>query len=148
MKLDELILVMLCINIMLVLGGVFDERQLYDSTLKSQAKQDGNFLPQLFKFTNNSIGDPQIQDFSDNLSGEITGLSSSGGVTVGSFEGFTDLVKLVRSLFGFLIDVMTAPFQLMANPNLGLPFEFRMMIGLPFSILYLFALVRWLRTGE
>lgn len=144
------LLLMLCINIMLVLGGIFDEAALYDTSSQGldNAKSEGNILPAFFQFTNGTTGRAEVTDFNQNISDEFSGITSAGGVNVGAFQGFTDAIALVRSIGSFLVDVVTAPFQLLFNPNLQLPYEFRMMFGLPYSLLYVFAFIRWFRTGD
>lgn len=135
-KFETILATMLCINLMLVLGGIFEP---------DAKASEGNILTKFFKFnyTTNTGG------FSDELSEESEGLFTGSFVKEGDSDfSFLDFVLIIKDLIGFLFNTITAPLQLFLNPNLNLPLQFRLMIGMPYSFLYLFTIIRFWRRGD
>jgi hypothetical protein len=66
----------------------------------------------------------------------------SGGATTGL--GFIDSIKMLLGIFKFILSSLTAPFQLLFNPMILLPMTFRILVGLPLTIVYIFGLIGFL----
>lgn len=131
----DALIIMMSINIMLVLGGVMEI-----TAPKEQGNMIGNF------YTINEGG--EVADIDPEFKLEVEGITSKGTVQEGGFEGFTDLPSSLSGIFSFIITSLTAPFQLLFNPNLELPFAFRMMIGLPLTIFWVFSIIAYWRQGK
>lgn len=129
-----LIILMICINLSLVLGGVMDA---------TAPKQEGGIISSFFN-VNNTLN---VKDMNSDFTSEAQNVTAKGVVAGTEFEGFTDTPSAVSSLVGFLFDVSTAPFQLLINPTLELPIQFRVFIGFPLSIMWIFAIVSFFRKG-
>ena len=129
-----LVIMMVCINLALVFGGAMDT---------TATKDEGGVISSFFdidsKFNSQNIG--------SEFQNTTKGVTERGVVAGTEFEGFTDTPSAVSGLFTFLFDVSTAPFQLVANPNLELPVPIRMFIGLPLSLAWIFAIISFWRKG-
>lgn len=128
----------ICINIMLTLGGYINP---------SDSVQQGNFLSGFYTLSSNTINENTGATINSDFQSQIANMPQSGGGTTTGL-GFIDGIKLFLNLFGFLIASFSAPLQLLFNPNLGLPFVFKMMVALPYTIIYIFSLIGWLRGNE
>ena len=134
-KIEGVLVTMLCINIMMVIGGVFTVDA--DNTT-------GNMLSTLFSFE----GD-EASGLSADFQEEVEGVGSEGALqTTSDFEGFTDLPRAILNMFKFLLISLTAPLVLLFNPDLQLPYQFRLMVALPMSIIWIFAIIRFFRKGD
>lgn len=131
----DILIIMMSINIMLVLGGALDI---------TSTREEGNLIGSFYTFNE----DGEARDVNAEFKEEVEGITSKGAVTEGGFEGFTDLPSAASGIFSFLIKSLTAPFQLLFNPNLELPFPFRMMIGLPLTVFWIFSLIAYWRQGK
>ena len=134
-KVEGVLVVILCINIMLVIGDVFT----VDTT-----STEGNILASLFSFEGKEAANlnPEFQS-------EVESVGSEGALqTTSSFEGFTDLPRALFGLFKFLLISLTAPLVLLFNPVLQLPYQFRLMVALPMSVVWIFAIIRFFRKGD
>ena len=131
----DLLIIMMSINIMLVLGGALDS---------TSTREEGNLIGDFYSLNEGG----EVGDIDSNFKSEVEGITSKGAVTEGGFEGFTDLPSAASGIFSFLLRSITAPFQLLFNPNLELPFAFRMMIGLPLTIFWIFSLIAYWRQGK
>lgn len=129
-----LVILMTSINLALVLGGVMDV---------TASKQEGGIISSFF-IVNSSLN---VKDMNTDFTSEAQNVTSKGVVAGTAFEGFTDTPSAVSSLVGFLFDVSTAPFQLLMNPSLELPVQFRLLIGFPLSLMWIFAIVSFFRKG-
>ena len=131
-----ILITMICINLTLVLGGIIP---INSST------QDGNFIISLFSFASN---DPTTGvSINSTFQSKVAGLPAQGGSATTGL-GFIDGIKMIADLFYFLISTISAPFQLLFNPNIILPSVFRVLVGLPLTILYIFSLIHFLRGNE
>jgi hypothetical protein len=131
-KTEAVLVIMLCINIMLVVGGVLD----VDSP-----KEEGGIISSLF-----SVGDDfKTGDLDSNFTSKLEELRQSSSTTS---TGFTDTITMFKTIFSFIFDTLTAPLQLLFNSKLGLPNVFRFMVGLPLTILWIFTIIRFLRKGD
>lgn len=131
----DVLIIMMSINIMLVLGGALD----INST-----REEGNIIGDFYVISDRG----EVGDIDPEFKSEVEGITSKGAVTEGGFEGFTDLPSAASGIFSFLIKSISAPFQLLFNPDLELPFVFRMMFGLPISIFWIFTLIAYWRQGK
>lgn len=130
-----LLILLLMINLMLVLGGVMDT---------TAEKGQGGVLSSLFDINNTN----NPKDIDEGFK-ETTQNITSGGVVSGTdFEGFTDSPSAVATMFNLLFDMSTAAFQLIFNPNISLPIQLRLILGLPLSVAWIFALIAFWRTGD
>lgn len=130
-----LLILLLMINLMLVLGGVMDS---------TAEKGQGGVLSSLFDINNTN----NPKDIDEGFK-ETTQNITSGGVVSGTdFEGFTDSPSAVATMFNRLFDISTAAFQLIFNPNISLPIQLRLILGLPLSVAWIFALIAFWRTGD
>lgn len=130
-----LLILLLMINLMLVLGGVMDT---------TAEKGQGGVLSSLFDINNTN----NPKDIDEGFK-ETTQNITSGGVVSGTdFEGFTDSPSAVATMFNRLFDISTAAFQLIFNPNISLPIQLRLILGLPLSVAWIFALIAFWRTGD
>lgn len=130
-----LLILLLMINLMLVLGSVMDS---------TAEKGQGGVLSSLFDI-NNTNNPKDIDEGFKEAAGNVT----SGGVVSGTdFEGFTDSPSAVATMFNRLFDISTAAFQLIFNPNISLPIQLRLILGLPLSVAWIFALIAFWRTGD
>ena len=135
-KYTNILITMMCINIMLVLGGVVS----IDSDIT-----EGNFLGSFFTFPNNDAS--QGASINKDFQGKLSNIPAQGGGSTTGL-GFIDGIKMLLDLFSFLLVSMSAPLQLIFNPNITLPWVFRLLIGIPLSTIYIFSLVGWLRGNE
>ncbi|GAI88022.1 unnamed protein product [marine sediment metagenome] len=134
-KIEGILVVMLCINIMLVIGGIFDV---------DTGSTSGNIIASLFAFE----GD-ETSGLSADFQEEVEGVGSEGALqTTSGFEGFTDLPRAIFNMFKFLLISLTAPLVLFFNPVLQLPYQFRLMVALPMSIVWILAIIRFFRKGD
>ena len=131
----DILIIMMSINIMLVLGGALDITATSDQ---------GNMIGDFYKVNEGG----EVADIDEEFKAEVEGITSKGAVHEGGFEGFTDIHSSISGVFSFLIKSITAPFQLLFNPNLELPFEFRMMVGLPLTIFWILSLISYWRQGK
>ena len=123
-----LLITLFAINVMLVVGGVMNT---------NDSREQGGMISTFYEFdSNNNIKQMNETFTSDKIGGSL----SSGVVTTGSFTGFTDLLKFGSGVFNFLLQSLSAPLQLMFNPNLALPTTFRFMIGSVLTLLWALAL--------
>ena len=121
---------------MLVLGGVIPF---------STGIAGGNMLNSFFTASNNDLSsgvsiNTEFQDVVQSIP------EQSGGTTTGI--GFIDAIKLMLGVFEFIINTLTAPIQLLFNMNIPLPTTFRILVGLPLTIGYIFAILFFLRGNE
>lgn len=130
-KYINMFVTVLCINLMLVLGGVIPFEGSLTSHFFTAPNNDliqGISLAQAFENTTRSIS------------------SQSGGATTGL--GFIDGIKMLLGIFSFIIDTLTAPIQILFNPALDLPVVFRILVGVPLTITYIFSAIFLLRGNE
>ncbi len=131
----DMLIIMMSINIMLVLGGALDI---------TAERSQGNMIGDFYVVSESG----EVADVDPEFKEEVEGVTSKGAVQEGGFEGFTDMPSSISGIFSFLIKSITAPFQLLFNPNLELPFAFRMMIGLPLTIFWIFSIIAYWRQGK
>jgi len=93
----NVLVVMLCINIMLVLGGVF--------SVEADADNEASMLTSLFTF----VDDEEVSDISASLKNETEDIGSEGTITTGDLLGFTDIPGALLNFFKFLLISVTAP---------------------------------------
>lgn len=128
-SLIHIITFILCINIMLYLGG--------------------------FSLIEGDI----LQEFFELNAGDITGITTEFGEaipdqptvagidTAGDFR-MTDIPKTIWKIVLFLLNVMLAPLALFASPELNLPVAFRFMIGVPIALIFIFVIIDWIRGHD
>lgn len=130
-KYINMFITILCIDLMIILGGVMPF--------------EGSLASHFFTAPNNDI----MQGISLNTGFEnvTKGIpSQSGGATTGL--GFIDGIKLILGIFAFVIDMLSAPLQILFNPALNLPIVFRILVGLPLTITFIFSAIFMLRGNE
>ena len=126
----KVIVLMLCINIMLYLGGF---------TLLT-----GDILQEFF-----TISGEDITGISSEFVGTIPTSPDVAGITTSSSDfRFTDIPKTIFAIFAFLINIMFAPLAILTSPQLGLPNELKFMLGIPLTLIMLFVIVDWWRGGS
>lgn len=125
----KVIVFMLCVNIMLYLGGF---------TLLS-----GDILQEFF-----TISGEEVTGISSELIDTIPTSPDVAGITTSSSDfRFTDIPKTIFSIFLFLVNIMFAPLALFTAPELGLPSALKFMIGIPISLIMIFVIIDWWRSG-
>ena len=135
-KYTALLVTIICINVMLILGGVIPF---------SAGVDQGNSLGGFFTAPNDDIRNGVSID--GEFEGTLTNITQqSGGATTGL--GFIDGIKMILGVFKFLLVAVSSPLQLLFNPAIDLPFTFRVIIGLPLTIFTALALVGYIRGNE
>lgn len=124
------LIVMVCMNIMLTLGGFSVTNDIAKAFFDID---DAHNIQGLSSDLNSSI--PRSVD--------ISGQSEGGGEVDENDFKVTDIPKTLFSLFLFLLDVAFAPVSLMTSSSLGLPVEIRFMIGVPYGIIMIFLIIGW-----
>ena len=129
-NLIRIITLMLCINIMLYLGGF----TLFE----------GDILHRFF-----TINDREITGLNESFKGSIPTQPQVAGIT-GSDTDYrlTDIPKTIFALFLFLLNIMLAPLAIFTAPELNLPIEIGFMIGVPLALIMVFMIVDWLRGND
>jgi|TARA_R100000789_G_scaffold43668_1_gene44948 hypothetical protein len=129
-NLIKIITFMLCINIMLYLGGF----QLIE----------GDILNKFFEIEGNSI-----KGLNSTFNEDIPTTPQIAGIdTTTSDFRITDIPKTLLRLFRFMLNIMLAPIAIFGSPQLNLPFIFQMMIGVPITIIFIIIIVDWWRGND
>lgn len=131
-KTEAILVIMLCINIMLVVGGVLET---------DTPQEKGGMLSSLFSINNKF----DTADLTGNFTTELEELRQSSSTTA---TGFTDTITMIKGIVSFLFNTVTAPLQLLFNTNIDLPNVVRFMIALPLTVLWIFTLIRFFRKGD
>ena len=134
----QMFIIMLCINILLVVGGV---------TSFQDGKDNGNMLGGLVNFTYKNDSSIEASNLNSDLTKATSEVGSRGTITTGTFAGFTDTPSAIYLFFKFMLEILTSPFNLLLNPNLFLPWQFRIMIGVPLSLLWVISIIGFWRNG-
>ncbi len=127
--------VLICINILLVLGGF---------------SLSTDITRVFFNIDSNN----EIQGYTGNLNASIpnsvliAGQSEGGGEAEPSNFRITDVPKMLFDMFLFLLDVVFAPVAIFTSPTLAIPTQIKYMIATPFGIIFLFLVVGWWRGGS
>lgn len=135
-KYTGLLITIICIDLMLTLSGKIPF---------SIGVGQGNSLNTFFTAPNNDLQNGV--SINTEFQGVLTNITQqSGGATTGL--GFIDGIKMVLGVFAFLLVSVTAPLQLLLNPAIDLPLVFRLLFGIPLTILSAFALIGYIRGNE
>ena len=129
------LIMIICINLMLVYSGMIPT-----DTPTTQ----GNAVKSFFSLTTNNLSkatiDPTFQNTLSDLPKQASGTSTAFGIIDG--------IKLVLDLVKFIFATVTAPFQLLFNPLVQIPPVMRVFFGIPYTIIYIFAIVGFARGNE
>lgn len=128
--------VLLCMNIMLYMGGF--------------KALDGDLVELLFTIEadNTPVGFSQQLNETLPRSILITGQSEGGGEADPSDFRISDIPKTIFSLFKFLFNIMFAPIGIFTSPALNLPPQIQIMLALPFGFIYMFIIINWWRGND
>jgi len=129
-NLIKIIVVMLCIDIMLYLGGF---------TLI-----EGDILQRFFSI--NADGD--VTQLSSNISDAIPQGVVVAGIDTSDDFRITDIPRTLLDLFLVFVNIIAAPIALFSAPQLSLPLPFRLMFGVPITIIFLIVVVDWFRGHD
>ncbi len=129
--------VLLCINIMLYLGGyvVFD----------------GDIMHLFFSIDDDN---KNIVGFSKELNDSLPSSTLIAGQSEGGLEAspsdfrLTDIPKTLFLFFKFLFNVFFAPIALFTFPGFNFPVEIKLMMALPLTLVYIFLLINWWRGND
>lgn len=134
-KMVTALTVLVCMNVLLVLGGF---RISADITKVFYKIDDDNNIQAYTGDLNKSIPTSVL----------IAGQSEGGGEADPSDFRITDVPKMLFNMFLFLLDVVFAPVAIFTSPVLDFPTEIRFMIAAPLGIIFFFLVLGWWRGGS
>lgn len=128
--------VLLCMNIILYLGGY---RVL-----------DGDIMQRFYSLGSNDEIIGFSSEFNESLprSISIAGQSEGGVEADPSDFRITDIPKMFFDMFKFLFNIMFAPVAIFTSPQLDIPVEIQFMLGIPFGLIMFFLVIGWWRGND
>ena len=127
METAKIILIIVCLNTLLYIGGAKLTNDITDRFVTVSGDNvvgAGDFQETVPTSAEGSVGD---------ISTDLTGLSS-----------FDALGLVIDSLL-FLVNIVLAPVALLVNT--GMPFFLQLMLGVPIMIMYVFGIIVLMRGG-
>jgi len=136
MDLTKILLLVLCINIMLYVGGVRTfEGDLISYTLKTSGSlEDDNFT---------------VHELNDEMTGIIPTNPETAEAKTGDSGGFNliDGLYMGWSIIAFILNILTAPLGIFLSvPNL--PPIIILVFGLPIAVLFIVSGIYFIRSGK
>lgn len=136
MDLTKILLLVLCINLMLYVGGVrtFDG-DIVSFTLKTSGSiEDGNFT---------------VHNLRENITGMIPETPETAEAQTGDTGGWNliDGLYMGWSIILFILNILTAPLGIFLSVP-ELPPVITLLFGLPVAVLFIIAGVYFIRSGK
>jgi len=143
MELLKILMILLCINSFLYIGGfrtiegdLFHGQNALISVTETNDERE---------FELNGLNETFEETVPYQL--ESSSAESGGGTASGSAWNLLDALKLVWGFFAFLVNILTTPFALFMSLT-GAPAYIHLLLSMPLGIILIIGLIYFARSGK